>query len=196
MVLIRAVRLVLREYTYEDWPTVLAYQSDPRYLRYYPWSEREATTVREWVASLIARQSEEPRDVYQLAITQPEDNGALIGSCGVRVNDRTRREGNIGYELDPDYWGHGYATEAAWAVLSYGFEHLGLHRIWAELNAENTASAHVLEKVGMRREAHFYEQDYFKGRWWDGQVYAILDREWRSQPKPAWVTRVVNSGRS
>jgi [ribosomal protein S5]-alanine N-acetyltransferase len=112
------------------------------------------------------------------------------------VNDQTRREGKIGYELNPDYWRRGYATEAAWAMLSYGFDHLGLHRIWAELNAENGASAHVLEKVGTRREAHFREQDYFKGRWWDGLVYAILDREWRAQTKPAGLSRLVDGGRS
>ena len=112
------------------------------------------------------------------------------------MNDRTRREGNIGYELNPDYWGRGYATEAAWAMLSrsYGFDHLGLPRIWAELNAENAASAHVLEKVGMRREAHFREQDYFKGRWWGGMVHAILDREWGALANAVWLSRVI-SGR-
>ena len=181
MIQLRTARLLLREYTNEDWPSVLAYQSDARYLRYYPWSEREAATVRDWITRMIAHQSHRPRDVFQLAITLAEEDGRLIGSCGVRVNDRVRREGNIGYELNPEYWRHGYATEAARAMLSYGFDHLGLHRIWAELNAENVASAHVLEKVGMQREGHFREQDYFKGRWWDGQRYAILDREWRAQ---------------
>jgi RimJ/RimL family protein N-acetyltransferase len=193
MVLIRTERLVIREYTDADWPTVLAYQSHPRYLRYYPWSERDAHTVREWVASLIARQRDDPRDVFQLAITLPDKDGLLIGSCGARVNDRPRREGNIGYELNPEFWGRGYATEAAWAMLSYGFDHLGLHRIWAQLNAENAASAHVLEKVGMLREAHYREQDFFKGRWWDGELYAILDREWRAQPKPDWLAGALFS---
>src|SRR5207248_8877867 len=98
---------------------------------------------------------DEPREVFQLAITLPDEEGQLIGSCGVRVNDRTRREGNIGYELTPDFWGRGYATEAAWAMLSYGFDRLGLHRIWAELNAENAASAHVLEKVACDRKHTF-----------------------------------------
>ena len=89
---LETARLVLREYSYDDWPTVLAYQSDPRYLRYYPWSERDAATVRDWIAGLVARQRDEPREVFQLAITLPDQGGQLIGSCGVRVNDRTRRE--------------------------------------------------------------------------------------------------------
>jgi RimJ/RimL family protein N-acetyltransferase len=52
VVLIRTERLALREYTHDDWPTVLAYQSNPRYLRYYPWSERDGPTVRDWIAEL------------------------------------------------------------------------------------------------------------------------------------------------
>jgi RimJ/RimL family protein N-acetyltransferase len=182
MVQIEAQRLVLREYKADNWPAVLAYQSDPRYLRYYPWSERDAEAVREFVAWCVARQAEAPRNVFQLAITLPATGGRLLGSCGVRVNDRARREGNIGYELDPEYWGNGYATEAARAMLRYGFEQLGLHRIWAQGNADNTASAHLLEKLGMRREAHFRECDHFKGRWWDSFIYAMLDHEWRAAP--------------
>jgi [ribosomal protein S5]-alanine N-acetyltransferase len=184
VVLIRTQRLALREYTPDDWPTLLAYQSDPRYLRYYPWTERSAVTVREWVTSLVARQTDEPRDVFQLAITLPAEEGRLIGSCGVRVNDRARREGNIGYELNPEYWGHGYATEAARAMLSYGFDQLDLHRVWAQCNAENIGSAHILEKLGMRREAHFREHDHFKGRWWGSFIYAMLDHEWRVSITP------------
>ena len=69
VVAIRTERLVLREYTPDDWRAVAASQSDPRYLRYYPWAEREASTVRHWIEGLIARQSESPRDVFQLAIT-------------------------------------------------------------------------------------------------------------------------------
>ena len=177
MVLIRTERLALREYTSDDWATVLEYQSDPRYLRFYARTERDQVAVRYFVGRCVATQAGAPRDVFQLAITLPMDNGRLIGSCGVRVNDRARREGNIGYELNPRYWGNGYATEAARAMLSYGFEQLNLHRIWAQCNADNTASAHVLEKIGMRREAHFREHDYFKGRWWSSFIYAMLDQE-------------------
>jgi [ribosomal protein S5]-alanine N-acetyltransferase len=178
---IETQRLVLREYVPDDWPSVLAYQSDARYLRFYPWTERDAAAVQEFVNRMIGHQADEPRDVFQLAITLPRENGRLIGSCGVRVNDRVRREGNIGYELSPDYWHNGYATEAARAVLRHGFEQLGLHRIWAQLNADNIASAHVLEKLGMRREAHFLESDYFKGRWWGSMIYALLEHEYRAR---------------
>jgi [ribosomal protein S5]-alanine N-acetyltransferase len=182
---IQTERLVLREYTLHDCAAVLAYQSDPRYLRFYPWTARDLAAVSELVGRFVACQADEPRDVFQLAITLPAEGGRLIGSCGVRVNERTLREGNIGYELNPAYWARGYATEAARAMLDYGFAELGLHRIWAQCNADNTASAHVLEKLGMRREAHFREHDYFKGRWWGSLIYALLDHEWRAAASPA-----------
>jgi len=150
---IQTARLVLPEYTDDDWREVLANQSDSRYLRYYAWTGRDAAAVREFIGGFIAYQHDKPRDVFQLAITLPSNGGQLIGSCGVRVNDRTWREGNIGYELNPEYRGNGYATEAARAMLRYGFEDLELHRIWAQLTADNASSAHVLDELGMRHEA-------------------------------------------
>jgi [ribosomal protein S5]-alanine N-acetyltransferase len=170
-------RLVLREFEEDDWRAVLAYQSDPRYLRYYAWSGRDEAAVREFVGRQIASQSHVPRHSFQVAITLPAEHSRLIGNCGVRVNDPERREGNIGYELAPADWGRGYGTEAARAVLAYGFDQLGLHRIWAECVADNVASAHVLEKLGMRREATFREHTYFKDRWWDSLIYAKLESE-------------------
>ena len=169
---------MLREFEADDWRAVLVYQSDPRYLRYTPWTERDEASVRAFVGEFIARQGDQPRRVFQLAITLPAAGEQLIGTCGLRVTNPQQREGSIGYELAPDAWGRGYATEAARAMLAFGFERLRLHRIWAECLAENGASAHVLQKLGMRREAHFREHEHFKDRWWDSLVYAMLDHEW------------------
>lgn len=174
---LRTERLLLREFAPGDWPAVLAYQSDPRYLRFYAWEGRAEADVRAFVAMFVGWQGEQPRTKYQFALVLPE-TGRLIGNCGIRVNDPAAREANIGYELDPDYWGRGYATEAARAVLVFGFDSLGLHRVWARCVADNAASAHVLEQLGLRREGRLREHEYFKGRWWDELLYAILDREW------------------
>lgn len=175
---IESERLILREFREADWPDMLAYWSDPRYQRYYPDTEHVERTVRDLVGRLVAAQAEQPRRTWQLAITS-QAGACLIGNCGIRVNDPERREANVGYELDPRHWGRGYATEAARAILSFGFDALGLHRVWAECVADNAASARVLEKLGMRREAHFREHQWYKGRWWDTLIYAILDHEWR-----------------
>ena len=76
------------------------------------------------------------------------------------------------------------ATEAARAMMRFGFAELGVHRIWAECVADNVASARVLDQLGMRREARFREHQWARGRWWDTLIYAILDHEWRlAQPQ-------------
>jgi RimJ/RimL family protein N-acetyltransferase len=85
----------------------------------------------------------------------------------------------MGYELDPNYWGKGYATEAATAVLNFGFAELKVHRIGANAVAENTASLRVLEKIGMQYEGRLRENKWMKDRWWDTVLYGILEYEWR-----------------
>lgn len=171
-------RLRLREFTADDWPAVLAYQSDPLYLRYNPWSERTPEAVQEFVGMFLAQQGEQPRIKFQLAVVL-RSRGELIGNCGIRKDFATAQEAEIGYELSPTHWGRGYATEAARAILRFGFTGLGVHRVWAWCVAENTASAHVLEKLGMRREGRLRDKELFKGRWWDNLLYAILEDEWR-----------------
>ncbi len=144
-------RLLLRELEEDDWPAVLAYQSDPRYLRYYAWENRSEEDVREFVRMLAGLKREEPRTKFQFAVTLRAD-GRLIGNCGVRKRSPEAREADIGYELDPNYWGRGYATEAASAWLAYGFHELDLERIVAVASPGNAASHRVLEKIGMRRD--------------------------------------------
>ena len=176
---IETERLILREFREDDWPHLLAYWSDPRYRRFNREVEDVEAAVRDLVGRFVAAQTETPRRKWQLAITTKADPRP-IGSCGVRVNDPEQREGNIGYELDPHAWGQGYATEAARAILAFGVGELGLHRVWAECVADNVASARVMEKIGMQREARFREHRWYKDRWWDTLIYAILDHEWRS----------------
>jgi RimJ/RimL family protein N-acetyltransferase len=122
-------------------------------------------------------QIQKPRIKFQLAVVLKSSN-QLIGNCGVRMEKADDLEANIGYELNPQYWNFGYATEAAHAIVDFGFQHFGIHRIWADLVADNVGSVHVLEKLGMRLEGHLREKAYFKGRWWDALIYAILTDEW------------------
>jgi ribosomal-protein-alanine N-acetyltransferase len=172
-------RLQLREFVEEDWEEVLAYQSDPRYLRFYEWTERTEADVRAFVGQFLDWQVEAPRLKFQLAITRVEA-GRLIGNSGVRLARAGVREAELGYELSPAYWGQGYATEAARAMMGFGFETLGLHRICAYTVAENVASQRVMERLGMRREGRLRENRWFKGRWWDTVVYSILEDDWQA----------------
>lgn len=177
---LKTERLILREFVQEDWREVLAYQSDPRYLEYYAWTSRTAEKVQEFVQRQIDNQSQEPRTKFQLAV-ELVSRGILIGNCGIRKETPVSHQADIGYELAPNYWKQGYATEAARALVDLGFTKLKVHRIWANCVADNIRSRRVLEKLGMRLEGRLRENEYFKGRWWDTLIYAILEDEWRTR---------------
>ena len=89
------------------------------------------------------------------------------------------RSGEFGCVIGPEHQGRGYATEACELMMRLGFVDLRLHRMVARCDARNTASARVLEKLGLRREAHFVENEFIKGEWTDEVVYATLATEWR-----------------
>lgn len=108
------------------------------------------------------------------------DSGGLVGTFTLFLASRDYQQGEIGYMLHPDQQGHGFATDGARIMLRLGFEQLGLHRIVARLDARNTASARVAERVGMRREAHLRENELVKGEWTDELIYALLAEEWRA----------------
>ena len=171
-------RLLLREFVEKDWARVLAYQSDPRYLRFYEWETRTSDDARAFVGMFLDWQHEQPRRRWQLAVTL-RDSGLLIGNCGIRLMQAAALCAELGYELDPAYWGRGYAAEAGRAMLAFAFGELGIHRVQAEVIAENTASARVLEKLGFRIEGRLRENQWFKGRWWDTDLFGLIESEWR-----------------
>ena len=173
-------RLRLREYTENDWQAVLAYQRNPRYLRFYAWEDRTEDDVRQFVQGFIDARREQPRKKFAFAVTL-KATGQLIGNCNIRQNKPEDRVAEIGYEIAPMHWGNGYATEAARAILAFGFDELKLHRLAAWCIAENTASARVLEKIGMRQEGQLREQEWMKERWWDVRLFGILENEWRGR---------------
>lgn len=111
---------------------------------------------------------------------EPLATGRLVGHVSLSVGPPEHRQGEIGFLLHPDHQGHGYATEAAGAMLALAFETYGLHRVVGRLEARNVASARVLEKLGMRREAHLIENEWVKDEWQSELAYAVLAREWRA----------------
>lgn len=173
-------RLLLREFTANDWHAIFAYQSDPRYLRYSPWTQRQREDVVWLVQECIRWQHAQPRGKFQLAIVLQTPH-LLIGTCGIRMATAHAHVAELGYELHPDYWGQGYATEAARSLLTFGFEPLGLQRVWAHCVAENTASIRVLERLGMHYKQRLRKHTLMKNRWWDMLVYAIDRAAWQEQ---------------
>lgn len=113
-------RLILRDFVKEDWEAVLAYQSDPLYLRYNHWAERTPEAVQEFVGWFLNQQLQEPRIKFHLAVVL-KSNNQLIGNCGVGMDTFKTVEAALDYELDPKHWNYGYATEAAHAMVDFGF---------------------------------------------------------------------------
>ncbi|MCB0167492.1 MAG: GNAT family N-acetyltransferase [Anaerolineae bacterium] len=170
-------RLILREYHIHDLAAVLAYQTHPAYLRYYPWPRRTRSQVESFLHQLIEWQTDQPRVKFQLAVELKETRG-LIGSCGLRKNKDISFEGEIGYEINPHYCGVGYATEAAGAIVKFAFDTLQLHRVSASVIANNVSSRRVLAKLGFTYEGQLRENQRFKDRWWDTVLYGLLKHEW------------------
>lgn len=108
------------------------------------------------------------------------ESGRLVGELSLVWRSEDAQQGEIGWIFHPMHHGRGYATEAARALLSMGFDGAQLHRIFARCDARNTSSWRLMERLGMRREAHFREHAIFKGGWDEEFVYAILRREWQT----------------
>lgn len=181
MVRLQTTRLVLREFTPGDWQAFHAIESRPDVARYQSFAPRTIAESQTYVLEASQSALEQPRLTFDLAVVLTAED-RLIGRCGLSITDPDLREAVLWYTLHPDEWGRGYTTEAARAMVSFGFRELGLHRIWADCDPANIASWRVLDKLGMRREGHLHENAWIKGDWVDSFIYAILDREWR----PDW----------
>jgi len=173
-------RLLLRPIIASDASAMYAYKSRPDICRFLPHDVLSLEQVNDRIATTYARTHlDDEGQALSLAV-QERASGALAGDVVLFWHSREHRAGEVGYVLDPAFHGRGYAAEAARAMLTLGFDELGLHRIVGRLDARNAASVRVLEKLGMRREAHLRSNEYLKDEWTDELVYALLEDEWRA----------------
>lgn len=174
-------RLHLRPYTLDDFDALYDIHSRPEVARYLYWDARDPDEVREALEKKIrSSMLADEGDALQLAVVLPE-TGALLGDVVLFWTSREHRQGEVGYIFHPDHGGRGYATEATAVMLRLGFEGLGLHRVVGRLDGRNAASARVLERLGLRREAHLVQNEMVKGEWTDEVIYAMLEDEWRAR---------------
>ncbi len=170
-------RLHFRSFQPDDWRAIYKWSHDAEANLYdegEPLSEAEAKDI---VESIIESTVSKSRTDYYFMLHRRSDDG-LIGSVYIAMRDEIARKAEIGYRIDRQYWGQGYATEAAQRIVEYGFDRLEVHRIFADVVCENVGSVHVLEKIGMQREGLLREDVYFHQHYWDVCTYAILASDW------------------
>ncbi|MEV6848087.1 GNAT family N-acetyltransferase [Actinoplanes sp. NPDC051411] len=173
-------RLLLRPLAVDDADSLLAYRSRPDVCRYVPFEPMDKQLIVDRLAGPWARTSLTDEGQSLTLGAELARTGQLIGDVVLFWHSREHRGGELGYVFNPDFAGHGYATEAGRAVLRLGFEELGLHRIVARLDERNEASAGVARRLGMRQEARLVENEIFKGEWSTELQFARLAREWNA----------------
>ena len=177
-------RLIIRALTPDDVERHHVLFADPDVVRYLYFGPFDRPAAQEHLAR---------RSIVDLPVeggwinfgVEVKGEGVLIGELAMGFISATHAHYEVGYVFDPAYAGHGYATEGTAMIVELAFSGLGAHRVSGRLDARNDPSARVLERLGMRREANFIENEYVKGEWTDELVYAILAPEWRALHGPA-----------
>ncbi|MFC4147936.1 GNAT family N-acetyltransferase [Micromonospora mangrovi] len=177
---IRTARLTLRPVTLADLDDVYAWQRRPDVVRWMLGAEPR--TREQSRASVLAIAGEDALraegDCLTLAVVA---DAGVIGAVELVWRSRRDRTAELGYVLHPDHGGRGLATEAATALLDWGFTEFGLHRVFGRCHGRNDASARLMRRLGMRQEARHVDSYLLRGEWADQLVFAVLDHEWRGR---------------
>lgn len=176
---IETPRLILRSMKVSDAQDMFAYAHREDVTRYLTWEPHpDVSHTKEYLTYVGQRYR--TGDFYDWAVVCKADK-RMIGTCGFTSFNFDSDGGEIGYVLNPDYHGQGLATEAARAVLRYGFEELHLHRIEARFIQENHRSLALMERIGMTFEGYARESHFLKGKYQTIGRCAILDWEYNGE---------------
>jgi RimJ/RimL family protein N-acetyltransferase len=178
-------RLRLRLFAAGDLDDLFAYESRDDVSRFMLYDTVTRDRADERLARRLTQTAlENDGDSLTLAIELPAGPGSrprVIGDVDLVLRSAANGQASTGWVLHPDFQGLGYAAEAESALLDLAFGPVGLHRVFAELDPRNAPSVALCERLGMRREALFVEDVFFKGEWGDTGVYAVLAREWHAR---------------
>jgi aminoglycoside 6'-N-acetyltransferase len=173
---VRTERLTLRRFTTADAEAFAAYRSDPDVARYQSWDVPLPLAEAVQKVEDFAQGDPSAPGWFQYAV---DLDGVLIGDLGLNL-DENLRQAELGFTLAPAYQGGGYATEAVRGLLDDLFIERKLHRVSAECDARNTASARLLERVGFKREGLRLSNSWFKGEWTDDLLFGLLRSDYLS----------------
>ena len=173
---LRTERLTLRPWDESDFDVFFEMQRDPESARWLYNEARDEQDARR-IFELKKAGHELVEEGQWLSAAAVAD-GEVVVDVSFHWVSAEHRTGEIGYFAHPRHAGKGYATEAARAFLAWAFEAAGFHRVIGRIEPHNVGSGRVLEKLGMRKEAHFVDNEWVKGEWSSEAVYAMLEHEW------------------
>jgi len=174
-------RLRLRRFVEADLAPFLAYLNDPLVARYQSWETYTEEQARDVIQKQQHLDPGIPGQWFTFAV-ELKAPGVLIGHVALNMKDQQQAE--IGFTFARAHQGQGLAFEAVTCVLNYVFTRLELHRVIAIADCENERSVALLSRLGMRREGHFIQNIWFKGKWGDEYLYAVLREEWLQTRQP------------
>ncbi len=172
-------RVALRRFGLADLADFIAYRSSAQVARYQSWDAPYPRAAGEqFIGELMRGHPDTAGQWFQFAVVL-HPGGQLIGDCAAKPDAGDPRQCEIGFTIALAYQGRGYATEAVSLLIGYLFAGRGKHKITASCDARNTASAALLERLGMRREGHLRESTWASGEWTDDLLYGLLRDEWQ-----------------
>ena len=171
-------RLIIRKYEDSDAPDIVEYSlgADFWLARNIDWEPTEEAVRAHYEPMRDIDPESHPK--WLDLVVELKAKSKVVGNVGIGFVNKEQRQAMVGCLLGCQYQGRGIATEALTALISFGFGSMGLHRIFARTGSLNTASWHLMERVGMRREAHFIKSHTVKDEWDDEFIYAVLADEW------------------
>ncbi|GLS84558.1 GNAT family N-acetyltransferase [Paraferrimonas haliotis] len=165
---------IIRPFQLKDLECFAEYRGQESVARYQSWSNYSYQDAVKLFEAMDYSTFGSIGQWYQLAIVAKKGD-SLLGDLAIHFVDEQQLE--IGFTVAPQFQGQGIASEAVSALLAYVFTHLKIHRVTATTDVNNVASYKLLEKLKFRREAHFIQNIFFKGKWGDEYQYALLRSE-------------------
>jgi RimJ/RimL family protein N-acetyltransferase len=176
MSMISTSRLLIRQFQEQDYRSLFEYLSNPIIYRFEPGEPISLEKARE-----LTLERAQGTDFWAVVL---KNDLKMVGHLYFKqIEPKEFLTWELGYIFNPAFQNKGYATESAYGLIQYGFEHLGIHRVIAHCNPENIASWRVLEKIGMKREGYFRKNVFFHTTpdgsplWIDTYEYAILKED-------------------
>ena len=178
---IETQRLLLRAIKRSDLDDMFEYSSDPRTSKYLLWTpHKNKDYTKDFIELILAKYKSKEYNDWAIIYKK---TGKMIGTCGFTRIDEDNSIVEIGYVINPEYWGMGIATEALQTVMAFSFEQLNVNRVECKFMFGNEASLSVMKKAGMKLEGYQRDAIYAKGKYHTIGIASMLKREYNLKDK-------------